>query len=166
LITNRIKTILKNKDTYSYNEFSLYKYSILTDIIEPDVSQEQKLIDFIDLEIQRKKEEKNKAVYCGVIYELGDLLKDIFYLLVYNKIIEVDNFKKYSKYSEWIKFILEDMNVEMFNPKWIVDFPSDLNKDLSSNEEIKKEIEKYIKSNLNKDEIKYIMETYFKYYCN
>ncbi|WP_270532201.1 hypothetical protein, partial [Paraclostridium sordellii] len=81
-------------------------------------------------------------------------------------IIEVDNFKKYSKYSEWIKFILEDMNVEMFNPKWIVDFPSDLNKDLSSNEEIKKEIEKYIKSNLNKDEIKYIMETYFKYYCN
>ncbi|MDK2585331.1 SIR2 family protein [Romboutsia sedimentorum] len=162
MIIKQIKTILENKDDFSYDEFLLYKLSMYYEIINPDIILERKLIDFIDSEIYKRESEKKRGMYCGRMYDVDDLLMDIFYLLAYSKILNTNEVVKYSQINGYIKFILEDINTEIFNVEWIIDFPTELNKKLANNEEIKKKIEKYISTNLNKKDI---IEIYFRDYC-
>ena len=132
------------------------------EIINSKVDLEQKIVNFIDLEIDIRAEEKRQGRFVGRRYEVSDLLRGVFHLLIYDKILDIEKFKKYGDINEQIKFILHGMNIEIFNPEWLIDFPTKLNQKLAKNKEIKKKIEKYISSNLSNREI---IEIYFKDYC-
>lgn len=161
-IVKQIEMILESKSKFSYNEFLLYKLSVYYEIINPDVDLEQKIVKFIDLEIDIRAEEKRQGRFVGIRYEVSDLLRGVFHLLIYDKISDIEKFKKYGDTNEQIKFILHGMNIEIFNPEWLIDFPTKLNQKLAKNKEIKKKIEKYISSNLSNKEI---IEIYFRDYC-
>lgn len=161
-IVKQIESILESKSKFSYNEFLLYKLSVYYEIINPDVDLEQKVVDFIDLEIDIRAEEKRQGRFVGRMYEVSDLLRGVFHLLIYDKISDIEKFKKYGDINEQIKFILHGMNIEIFNPEWLIDFPIKLNQRLAKNKEIKKKIEKYISSNLSNKEI---IKIYFRDYC-
>lgn len=161
-IVKQIESIFESKSKFSYNEFLLYKLSVYYEIINPKVDLEQKIVDFIDLEIGIREEEKRQGKFVGRRYKVTDLLRGIFYLLVYDKILDIEKFEKYGEIYEQIKFILHGMNIEVFNPEWLIDFPIELNQRLAENKEIKKKIEKYISSNLSN---KQTIEIYFRDYC-
>lgn len=87
---------------------------------------------------------------------------DIFYLLANDYILNADAIMKYSDKNIYIKFIIDNMNIELLDVKWINDFPKNLHLKLNKNDNIKNKIKEYVKSNLN--DIKTV-ETYFRYYC-
>lgn len=162
VISKRIKKILKSNMFFSYNEFWLYTSAIYNEIIKSEKILESKIINFVDEELRQKEEEKKRGMHVGKIYDIDNLLMTVFYLMVSGNILDTTEVAKYSELNDYIKFIVEDMNVEIFNAKWINNFPDNLNKKLALNNQIKKKIQRYINLNLtDKDTIK----TYFKYYC-
>lgn len=162
IIQRRIIKILKNKNEFSYNEYLLYKLSLYNEIIKPEQENEEKLFVFIDSEIQEKDAQEKNGIYSEKIYDIESLLMDIFYLLANDYILNADAIMKYSDKNIYIKFIIDNMNIELLDVKWINDFPKNLHLKLNKNDNIKNKIKEYVKSNLN--DIKTV-ETYFRYYC-
>lgn len=56
----------------------LYKSSIHYGIINPDITLENKLTDFIDSEIDPRKAERDSGIFYSRMYEVSDLLINIF----------------------------------------------------------------------------------------
>lgn len=162
IIKRRIIKILKNKNEFSYNEYLLYKLSLYNEIIKPEQENEEKLFAFIDSEIQEKDDQEKNGIYSEKIYDIESLLMGIFYLLANDYILNADAIMKYSDKNIYIKFIIDNMNIELLDVKWINDFPKNLHLKLNKNDNIKNKIKEYVKSNLN--DIKTV-ETYFRYYC-
>ena len=146
----------------SYNEYLLYQLSLYNEIIKPEQENEEKLFAFIDSEIQEKDAQEKNGIYSEKIYDIESLLMDIFYLLANDYILNADAIMKYSDKNIYIKFIIDNMNIELLDVKWINDFPKNLHLKLNKNDNIKNKIKEYVKSNLN--DIKTV-ETYFRYYC-
>lgn len=162
IVIEKIVSILEDCNSFRYNEFCLYKMAILNDIIEVNINFEKKVFDFIDKEAKEKESNKKVGITIGKMYQYEDLLMDLFYLLVDNKILDLNLISKYRDKNKYLMFILENKDIKFFKAEFIIDFTDDLNKELSKNNAFTEKIEKYLIKNYdNKD----ILEKYFKFYC-